>query len=138
MSILSKVFGIWAVSKTVTSTTPLFIRLLIGMAAITVCSVVASIIIIILAVGLTWAAYLQLLQQGISEGSALVIIGSLLLALLAAVVLALKKHVRKLQLVSKNIMHMQAPIGEKISDITGAFMQGFNTPAYTPPHSPKL
>ena len=44
MSLLSKLLGIWAVGKSVSSTTPLFMRLLLGMAAITLFAVFAAVL----------------------------------------------------------------------------------------------
>lgn len=126
MSIASKLFGVWVVNKTVTSAMPLFVRLLVGMAAITVFAVIAAIIAAILMAGVVWAAYQQLLQYGINEGIAGLILGSLLLALLAAMVIKLKSHLKILYKISKKILYLQAPISGRLSDISSAFMDGFN------------
>lgn len=138
MSVISKAFGIWVVSKTVSSTTPLFIRLLVGMAAITVCAVIAAIILAILVTGVVWFAYEQLLQHGASQGSASVIIGALLLVLLSCIVIAIKAHLKNLHDVSKNILYFQAPISGALTNISNAFMDGFHSTPFTPPHTPKL
>lgn len=127
MSVVSKVFGIWVVNKTVSSSTTLFLRLLAGMAAIIVCAITASLIIAILITGGVWLAYGELVTSGIDKQVAALIIGSLLLALLAAIMLTVKKYFYQLHIVSKTILNFKPPLGGKLSRVIDAFMEGLDS-----------
>lgn len=127
MSVLSKLFGVWVVNKTVTSATPLLIRLFAGMAAITACAIAAAIIMAILMAGILWVAYAQLLQYGVSEGVILLIIGSLLFALLSYIIITVKSNLNKIHGIARQILYLQSPLSGKLSDISSAFMDGFNS-----------
>lgn len=127
MSVASKLFGVWVVNKTVTSATPLFIRLLVGMAAITVYAIAAFIVMAILMIGIVWIAYERLLQYGIDQNIILLIIGSLLIALLSYIIMSVKANLKKIYAVAKQILYLQSPLSGKLSDISNAFLDGFNS-----------
>jgi uncharacterized membrane protein len=127
MSVANKLFGIWVVNKTVSSATPLFIRMLASVAAITVCAIIAALIIVMLIVGGVWLTYWQLTAYGVDTQTSALIIGSLLLALLASVITAGKQHCYRLRYNSQKIFSFQPAIGGQISRVANAFMEGFDS-----------
>lgn len=124
MSLLSKLLGIWAVGKSVSSTTPLFMRLLLGMAAITLFAVFAAVLMAFIMTGLVWVSYVQLLAHGITQLHAILIIGAVLVAILGIALLALRHYWRKACRLSKRIMFMQSPLTGRLNQISEAFMSG--------------
>ena len=127
MSIASKLFGIWAVNKTVSSTGSLFLRLLAGMAAITVLALTSVIIIAMLIAGGAWLSYNQMVSANIDPQAAALIIGSLLLALLSSIILSAKSYYLGLQHTLKNTMDFQAPVGGNLTRAIEAFLNGFDS-----------
>lgn len=131
MSMINKLIGIWAINKTVSSATPLFMRLLVGMAAVTVCAVISAIVVTILLTGAVWLSYTQMIQQGVTETTAMLIIGAILLAFLAYLMMTLQHHARKLRAGFRKMIYAQEPMSTRLSDISNAFLDGFNdAPAY--------
>lgn len=126
MSIASKLFGIWAMSRTVSTTTPLFIRLLAGMAAVAFFVMVAAAIIVILIFGSVWLAYGQLRGYGVDSQASALIIGGFLLALLGVIMQAAQRHYCRLTITSQNILQINPPGGGRVSRTFAAFMNGLN------------
>jgi len=128
MSLLSRLFGIWAIGKTVSSTTPLFLRLIMGMAAITVLSVVGAILIVVFIVGTLWFIHAQLIAGGTTPQLAGLITGELVLLIMAAILLLTRSYWRKIKLISSNIINMNTPVSSRVSGIADSFMNGFMSP----------
>lgn len=126
MSLLSRLLGLWAVGKTVSSTTPLFMRLLLGMAAITLFAVFAAVLLALIGAGLVYVAYIQLMAHGFSEAHTLLIIGGVLVALLFATVMVVRYHWRRAYKLTQKILLLQTPITGRINRIGEAFMSGFH------------
>lgn len=125
MSLISRLLGIWAVGKTVSATTPLFLRLLRGMAVITLFAVLAAILLAVLIVGAVWLAYVQLVAAGIAANAAILIIGLVLIAMLLGVAMVVKHHCSKAAHLCRAILHAQAPVSNRIHRLSDAFMSGF-------------
>ena len=125
MSIASKLLGVWAVGKTVSNTTPIMMRLLAGMVAITFFAIFASVLIALLTVGSLWFLYSQMVAHGIDPQIAALMIGCLMLALLSFSMLMLQCYWHRLQRLSKRINISQSPITARVTYVTDAFMDGF-------------
>jgi uncharacterized membrane protein len=130
--LLRKLFGVWVIGKTVSSTAPLFMRLLLGMAAITVLAVVGAILAAALIMGGLWLAYSQLVESGIEPAFALMILGAVILFLLGLVVLSARNYWRKLNLITRRLVYRQAPISGRLSSIADAFIDGLLTDTSQP------
>lgn len=128
MSMISKVFGIWAVGKTVSATTPLFLRLILGMAAITVMSVVAAILITMLIAGGLWFVHAQLVLAGATPPMALMMVGLIVLLMLAIMALLAQSYWRRMKGTAARMMNMHAPVSSRMSGLADAFMDGFMSP----------
>lgn len=128
MSMISKVLGIWAVSKTVSATTPLFLRLILGMAAITVMSVVAAILIVMLITGGLWMFHSQLILAGATPALALMMTGLIVLLMLAIMAMVAQNYWRKVKHITTRMMNMQAPVSSRMTGLADAFMDGFMSP----------
>jgi len=126
MALLNRLLGIWIVGKTVSSTTPLFIRLILGMAVITLLAVFCAVILAMLVAGGAWFGYSQMVDNGVTEVAAFSIIGLIMFSLLLTIGLFLQHYLRKANAIAKRIMYLQAPISGRFSMISDAFMNGFN------------
>lgn len=129
MPFISKLLGMWVLGKTVSHTTPLFMRLLLGMIAITVFIVFAALLVAILAAGVIWFTYSQLLVHGMTPGYALLVIAAILIALLIAALLLLQHNWRAVNIISRSIDHIQSPVVTRASGITRSFLKGFDSPS---------
>ncbi|MFZ4541960.1 MAG: hypothetical protein ACOYNL_09205 [Rickettsiales bacterium] len=127
MYILTKLFGIWAVGKTVSSTTPLFMRLILGMAAVTLFAVFAAVVSAMLVGILTWFSFYQLTAHGLSDGLAIAVIALVMLSIVLTIVMAMQHYWRKACSLAKTIMYVQSPISGRLNTLTEAFIGGFNT-----------
>jgi uncharacterized membrane protein len=125
MSLFNKLLGIWVVGKTVSTTTPLFMRLILGMAVITLLAVFCAVILAVLIAGAVWLSYTQLVAHGITTLAACAIIGLSLLALMLLALLMLQCYWRKAYRIVQRILYLQSPISGRISTITDAFMNGY-------------
>ncbi len=125
MSLLKRLFGIWAINKTVTTTTPLFMRLILGMAVLTLLAVFASVLFAIVVAACAWFGYTQLIICGISSVAAFSIVFLILVALMLILCMVLQHHWRKLQQTLQHILYMQAPISSSVSILTDAFFRGY-------------
>ena len=128
MSVASKLIGIWMFKRTVSSTTPLLMRLLLGMAALTVSAVILAILGAAIVFGLLWVAYEQLVTNGVPPHNAELIIGGVVLALFAYTLGLVQSHWRSMRKVANSIIYMQAPISGKLSTLADAFMDGYEHP----------
>jgi uncharacterized membrane protein len=125
MSIISKLFGLWIMNKTMSNSVPLFMRLLGCMAALMLCAVVAVAVIVMVLVGAVWLVYMQLTAYGMDAQSSALIIGALLLLLLLVILLAAKKQWRQLRSTAQRMVQFQPPVGGQVARTFDAFMDGF-------------
>lgn len=128
MFVISKLLGLWVIGRTVSSTTPLFMRLLLGMAAITVLAILATILTGVLIVGALWFIYFQLVTYGVDPAMAVTTLGGLILALVALTLIFARNYWIRVRRISQRISYMQAPIAGRFSTIADAFVDGFFTP----------
>ncbi len=128
MSVASKLLGAWMLKRTVSSTTPLFMRLLLGMAALVVFAVVGAILGAFIMAGLLWLIFDQMVAAGIPPQNAkLLLAGSVLVLFVVAISMA-QKHWRNMRKLANNIIYLQSPIGGKLNAIADAFMDGYEHP----------
>ena len=128
MSILSKLLGVWAMEKTLSTTTPLLMRLALGMAAITLLSMMATFLFAIVVAVLTWYSYLLMLAHGIAQTDALLVILLTLLTLLVVVGCYIRSCWLKTTLVIRKLIHRQMPLRGRVSALSDAFMHGYQRP----------
>ena len=128
MSVASKLFGAWMLKRTVTSTTPLFMRLLLGMAALVVFAVIGAILGAFLMVGILWLIFDQLVANGVPAQNAQMLIAGGMLILLAASIAMAQKHWRQMRKIANSIIYLQSPIHGKLNTIADAFMSGYDAP----------
>lgn len=132
MSLVSKLLGIWMVRRTVSSTTPLFIRLLLGVVALTISAVVVALLGALLLSVLLWFLYSQLIEQGFGQGQAQLMIAGLIIAMMLGFVALIQSHWRNVRKVSNSLIYMTSPttgVSGRFAALSDAFMQGFHTPA---------
>lgn len=127
MALASKLLGIWLAERTVTSTTPLFMRLLAAVAAIAVLAAMASALLALMMAGILWIAYEQLLLHGLSQQMALLSMIGIVLILLAVLVTFVQNYINQIRALSHRIIPGQGPLTGGISNIADAFMRGLRT-----------
>lgn len=127
MSIVSKLLGAWVVSRAVPSSTPIFMRLLAGMAAVTFFAVFAAVISAMLVAGLVWFAYGQLLASGIAPGMAVLVISLVLLLVLSSLIMMMQRYWFRIYTLARKLMNMQSPLTGGLNSLADAFMDGYNT-----------
>lgn len=127
MALVSKLLGIWLAERTVTSTTPLFMRLLAAVAAIAVLAAMASALLALMLAGVLWVIYEQLLAHGLPQQMALLSMIGIVLILLAALVVFVQDYINQIRVLSRSIMVGQGPVTGSLSTIAVAFMRGWRT-----------
>lgn len=132
MAIVSKLLGIWLAGRTVTSTTPLFMRLLAAVAAVAVLSAMASALLALLFAGILWLIYGELIAHGLAPQMALVSMIGLVLMALSIMVYFVQRYVSQIRLLSNRVIVGQSPVTGGLGAVADAFMQGLNrrTTAY--------
>ena len=121
-----RLLSIWAFSRTVTSTTPIFMQLLTSMAAITLLAVFSAVVIAIILAGAIWLSYATLIAHGVSAAVAALLIGSAMLALLLATFIVMRYYWCRATSFCTQLLTKQSPLTGRITQLTDAFMQGFN------------
>jgi hypothetical protein len=127
MAWLSKLVGIWLAKRTVTSTTPLFMRLLAALAAIAVLAALASALLALAMAGVLWLIYEQLLLHGLSQQMALLSMIGIVLILLAILTLFVQDHIDRIRALSRRIIANQEPVTGRLSGLANAFIRGLLT-----------
>lgn len=127
MPILSMLLKLWALNKTVSSTTPLFAQLFIGMVAVTLLAVFSAILLALLVGGGLWGLYTLFTAYGLEPLHAMVALIGIVLVALLSVALIIRQKVLGLRNMALKIFYLQHPLGSRVSGVTDAFMQGFNS-----------
>lgn len=112
------------VGKTVSTTTTLFTRLLVSIAAIAILTAFAAVFLLLLTGGMLWLGYAQLIQHGVDAEIAVLILSGIILALLAAIILAVQYHFRRLRRLARHMGNMRSSVSGKVSHIVDSFMEG--------------
>ena len=131
MSLVSKLLGIWLTERTVTSSTPLFMRLLAAIAAIAVLAAMASALLALIMAGLLWLAYEQMLAHGLPQQVALLCMIGIVLILLSVLVLFVQNYINRIRALSQRIIVGQGPVTGGLSTVAAAFVRGWNQPSPT-------
>lgn len=127
MRMLSKLLGMWILGKTVSSTTPLFLRLITAMAAIAALAALSVLVFAILMVGGVWAIYTQLIAYDYTQGEASALIACGLVAILLALVVAVQRYTARVRTTLRQLAYVQAPVSSRLSHIFDEFARGYNT-----------
>lgn len=124
---LGKIIAALIMRKTISPGIPLFQRLLAGMAAMLILSLIASILTGALVVGGVYFVYNALIVEGLDPQIALAGAGTLLFVLILALVLTTAILARNLRGVVKRIMIAEHPITHRVTSIADAFVEGLTT-----------
>ena len=126
MSLLSRILGLWAVSRSVSATAPLFMRLLFGMAAITFFAVFAAVLVAIIAATGLWYSYGVLIAHGATPQIAIMILALVVLLLVIMAVMALQYYWNRVSELAKRLFYLQSPVYGRVHTIADAFMHGYH------------
>lgn len=128
MGLLGKLLGLWVIGRTVSSTTPLILRLISSVAAIAALAAVGMLVFATLLVGGIWAAYNQLLAYDYTQGQASAMIAAGLVIVLVGLVIAVQQYMARINHTLRKMAFAQAPVGSRMSYIFDEFTKGYNTP----------
>ena len=126
MALASKLLGIWLTERTVTSTTPLFMRLLGAIAAIAVLAAMASSLLALIMAGLLWMIYEQLLVHGLPQQIALLCMIGIVLIMLSVLVIFVQGYINRIRALSNRLVVGQAPVTGGLSSVVTAFVRGLS------------
>jgi hypothetical protein len=113
--------------KTTPPGTPLFHRLLAGVAAVIAFSFLAALLLGALLIGISYFVYYLLITRGVDNEIAMISVGGFLLLLICifiAAAIACAKHVRH---IPKQMVATEAPLAYRISSVANAFVDGLLT-----------
>jgi len=125
MNMLGKLIGLWAMGKTVSSTTPIFMRLGLSMAAIIALGTFLLLLSTILLVSLLWLLHLQLVLHGMEPIEATYIVIATVITMMLVIALAIRLYVGRIQTNMREIAYAHSPVGGRVSYIVDSFMRGF-------------
>ncbi len=125
MSVINKAIGAWVINRRLSSVVPMFLQLLANMAAISICAITGTVIVIFLITDGLWYANAELLANGVDQKSSSLIIGGILIVLLVATISTAKIYCRKLQVKSQFLFGDACAPSHNISKILNAFVDGF-------------
>jgi hypothetical protein len=129
MSIIGKEIGKWALSASAVNTTPLLMRLLLGVVAVLVIAIFMAVFTTSIIGGLSWLGYCWLIHTGLDPLRAGAIIFLLLIALLALAIMTLCSAWRKITTITAQIGQTRSVFGQSlIGSVLGAFCDGFAAP----------
>jgi predicted permease len=126
MSLLSRLLKIWLVGRTVSATTPLLMRLVVGIALVSLLVALGAVLLAILIGMVVWFAYGQLIANGATDYQAMATIAGSILLLLTLIALWIRVHWLRSMGLIRNIAYLRTPISGRINMFSDAFMAGFN------------
>ena len=129
MSIIGKEIGKWALNASAVNTTPLLMRLLLGVVAVLVIAIFMAVFTTAIIGGLSWLGYCWLVDTGLDPLRASAIIFLLLIALLTLAIMTLYSAWRKITTITAQIGQSRSVFGQSlIGTVLGAFYDGFAAP----------
>lgn len=128
MPLISRLLKLWAFGKSVSNTTPMFMRLLVGMAAITLLTVIVAVLVSLLLLGGLWLAYAQLVEHGMEPLNAFLTLGGIIILLIGAVILIARNYLRRIRNLSKQVFQVHHPVTAGVSHVVNAFIEGLLSP----------
>lgn len=134
MSATGKILGVMLAGRALADTTPLFSRLLSGIAAVVALAILSSILAGVLLVVLLYAAYSALVAHGLEPQAAMLIMAGLIVVLTGILVMQMLGMINKIKHIPTQVLAKQNPLARKANKIGGAFIDGFMNP---PPAQPK-
>jgi len=124
MSLLSKIATLILLRKTVPAGIPLIERLLAGMAAVLVLSLVASLLLGAWIMGLFYGLYALLLHYNVAEPLAVLSTGIVSLLFIIGMFTAAIAYARQLRSYPKQIISHEMPVTYRANTIANAFVDG--------------
>ncbi len=125
MSLITKIIGTLAVSRGMSTLTPLILRLLANMAAIAVCVVVAIVTLCMLIINGAWILHYELLASGFdAEGAALITSGVLSVLFIPCAVAGRIFYNRHI-LISDRLIDIHTHSENPIFRVASSFLDGF-------------
>ena len=139
MSLLGKIIGVMMAKRTIADVTPMFHRLLVGIAAIVVLSILSSLLAGVLMLGLIYAAFTALVNHGLEPEAAMMIIGAVIVILTAFMVNQIFVSIKKIKHIPAQVLPKQNPLADRATKAGYAFIDGFMSgpPATPTPTEPK-
>ena len=124
MALLGKLLGMWLSERTVTSSTPLFMRLLAAIAAIAVLTAIAAALLALLLAGLLYLLYEQLIAHGLSPQLVLFSMLSVVVILLGIMAAIAQHYIDKIRALSRLIPARPDPVSSGVTTIAESFLRG--------------
>lgn len=126
MPMFEKILGVWAVSRTV-STTPVLMRLFVGITAITVCAILAAFLGALFLGAGVWFFYNTLLLHGVPPQDAMIVMLGLVVLLLLVVGVIMQYYWQQVRRASRRMLYLQSPVTARFATLMDAFMNGYNS-----------
>jgi hypothetical protein len=123
---LNKILALLALQRS-SSNGLLIQQLLAGVGAVVFLSLTAAFLASVLIAGTVCLGYNLLVAYGLNEHAAMVALGVLLFFLMIALILTVLHYVRKIELLTKQILMIENPIASKVTGLVDAFISGFQS-----------
>ena len=121
---LGKIVALIVMRKTKPSGNPLFQRLLGGMAAVLILSLIAAMLLAVFILGAIYLGYETLIGQGMDGPSAAVVLGIIILMVVTGLVATAIACLRNIRTISKQMMAQEMPIAYRANSVANAFIDG--------------
>lgn len=128
MRILSRIFRMWLLGRTVSSSTPILLRLVTAVAAIAVLAMIGFLFFALLVTGVLWTGYLQLVAQGLSQAQAVAALSGLLLLVLVGIAASVRGYMQQTMRLLGQLAFAHAPVSGRVSLLIDAFVRGYKSP----------
>lgn len=125
MSAVGKILGLMIAGKGLADTTPLFNRLLSGIAAVVALAMLSAILAGVLVVGLIYVAYMALVQHGLDSDAAMFLMGGVVMVMVAILVSQLLGTIRRIKYIPAQVLARQNPLAKRATTLGYAFIDGF-------------
>ncbi len=127
MSWMRKWLGMWVIGKTISSTTPLVMQLILGVVVVALLAIFSSTLLAVLVASSAWFSYAQLITAGWSASASFALVASGLLFLFLTSILVLQHYWHKAYAISRRLAYLQTPFSTRISMMADAFMDGYHS-----------
>lgn len=122
---ISRLLGLLTAERALQRTTILLRQLMMRFTVVLVCTIFSTFLFCVLFAGILYFAHEMLIESGLSSHAALLVIGSVLLLLMIITILVIISQFQKMRYVPRQIVRQQSPFSDKVHDVMGAFMEGW-------------
>ncbi len=134
MSTIAKILGLMLAGRSVADSTPMFGRLLSGIAAVVALAILSSILAGVLVVGMIYAAYAALVAHGLEPNAAMMIMAGVIIIMTGLMVNQLFVTIRRIKHIPAQVLVRKNPLAERATKLGFAFVDGFMS---QPPQAPE-